>query len=234
MISKGLILISSVWLLIGLISCSYDNKPGGNSPNHKKKLPYLGNPDVVITQKGGKDHIDTIYPTIPDFSFLSQDSIPVTRESFEGKIWVVEFFFASCPTICPIMNKQMKRFLSSIEKNNPTIAKKLQILSFTIDPKHDSPSVLRTYRSNYGIFSSNWTMLTGDEKLTHALGIKNFLIFAGKDESAAGNYAHSGAFTLVDTKGFVRGVYQITDNSMNVNEQEYQRLVNDIKILSNE
>ncbi|MFM7566178.1 MAG: SCO family protein [Flavobacteriales bacterium] len=235
MINKGHNLVSILWLLFWMISCNQsDQKPLGGKTKTNGKLPYLGNPEVIVSTRNGREYMDTIYPKIPSFSFFSQDSIRVTRDSFREKIWVVEFFFARCPTVCPVMNKQMKRLHKELETQHPEIAKKLQILSFSIDPKHDTPSVLRNYRSSYGISARNWTMLTGDEELTHRLGIKHFLVFAGKDDNAAGNYAHSGAFTLVDTKGYVRGVYQITDNELNVNEQEYQKLVNDIKLLYNE
>lgn len=235
MINKGRYLTNAVWLFVCLISCIQTSKnPAVKTLPHKVKLPFLGNPDIVVTIKNGKECMDTVYPKIPAFTFLSHDSIPLTQDSFKGKMWVVEFFFAKCPTICPVMNKQMKRLHQYFESQHPEISRKMQILSFTIDPKHDTPAALRQYRSNYGISSPNWVMLTGDEALTHRLGIKNFLVFAGKDESAAGNYAHSGAFTLVDSKGYVRGVYQITDNELNVNEQEYQKLVNDIKTLYHE
>ena len=101
-------------------------------------------------------------------------------------------------------------------------------MSFTIDPENDTPSILKDYKKRYGINSENWTFLTGNEAETHALGINNFLTFAGKDYEAAGGYAHSGSFTLVDKKGIVRGVYEVTNFDLSVNKNEYKRLKQDI------
>ncbi|NBV68884.1 MAG: SCO family protein [Flavobacteriia bacterium] len=215
-------------IILGLLILS----TGCNVP--KKKLPYLGNPDVVYTKKNGVFYADTLYPKIPNFSFLNQDSTKVNRNTYKGKIWVVEFFFTQCPTICPIMNKQMKRVYQTIQKNNSDIEDKFQFLSFSIDPENDSPSELKKYKTAHKLQYSNWDFLTGDEASTHQLGIQNFLTFAGKDEASAGGYAHSGSFTLVDSKGFVRGVYAVTNFDLSVNEQEFNRMVNEINILLDE
>ena len=88
--------------LIGclLVSCQ---------PSKPKPLPKLGNYDVVYSKKNGEEIIDSIYATIPTFQYLNEDSILVTNTDFKNKVWIVEFFFATCPTICPIMNKQMKK-----------------------------------------------------------------------------------------------------------------------------
>jgi len=190
-------------------------------------LPYLGKYDVLY-RKGGND---TIYQKIPDFSFLNQDSLTVTRKAYQGKIWVAEFFFTSCPTICPIMAKQLLRCYHAFP---PKVHEDLQFLSFSIDPSNDSPSKLRKYREIYHLPSKNWDLLTGNEAETHRLGIDYFMVFAGKDALSSGGYAHSGAFTLVDGQGYVRGVYPVTNFDMSVNEQEFARMVKEIKILHNE
>lgn len=205
---------------------------GCNVP--KKKLPFLGNPDVVYTEKNGFFYADTLYPKIPNFTFLNQDSTTVNRKTYKGKIWVVEFFFTQCPTICPIMNKQLKRVYQAVQSETPDFKQKFQFLSFSIDPKNDSPSKLKKYKTSHNLPYSNWDFLTGDEALTHTLGIQNFLTFAGKDDASAGGYAHSGSFTLVDAKGYVRGVYAVTNFDTSVNEQEFNRMVNEIKILLDE
>jgi protein SCO1/2 len=194
----------------------------------ERVLPILGNFDVEYKQVNGKEIADTIYPKIPQFTYLSDDSVWVSNKDFKGKVWVVEFFFATCPTICPIMNGQMKKFVAATSD----ISKHIQVLSFTINPKNDLPHVLKAYRKKYGISAKNWTFLTGkSEDETNALGIENFLIFAGKDEDALGGYAHSGAFTLVDKEGYVRGVYQITNYDGTTNPSEYKRLNTEIRKL---
>jgi protein SCO1/2 len=156
----------------------------------------------------------------------------VSNQNYRGKIWVAEFFFASCPTICPIMNTEMKGLYN--EMKDLGLSDKIQFLSFSIDPNRDTPKVLKAYKKSYCDACLNWDFLTGDEEETHKLGIDNFLIFAGRDEEAKGGYAHSGAFSLVDTLGHVRGVYNITDYDGKVNKSERQKLYKEIQILLKE
>ena len=191
------------------------------------KLPILGNADIVYLQKEGVTIADTLYPKIPTFTFLNEDSILVSNENFKNKIWIVEFFFATCPTICPIMQKQLKNVVKATKgfENN------IEFISFTIDPTNDSPSKLKAYKKQNKILNKNWSFLTGDEATTHRLGIENFLTFAGRNEEALGGYAHSGSFTLVDKAGYVRGVYNVTNFDLSVNKSEYNRLINDVESL---
>ena len=191
------------------------------------KLPYLGQYDVVYSKTGN----DTVYHKIPQFSYLNQDSIRVSNQNYQGKMWLVEFFFTSCPTVCPIMNKQLLRLHREISSD---LKKDLQLLSFSIDPGNDRPHVLKQYRNFHKMPKANWDLLTGNETETHRLGIKHFMVFAGKDSLSAGGYAHSGAFTLVDAKGYVRGVYAVTNLDMTVNEQEYLRMVKELNMLYHE
>jgi protein SCO1/2 len=204
------VLLSFLAIIFILASCE-EKKP---------KLPYIGNYDLVYKKVDGKTITDTVYPTIPAFSYFNEDSVLVTKETFNNKVWIAEFFFATCPTICPIMNSQLKNLNEETRK----YAAHIQFLSFTINPSNDKPSVLKAYRKKNGINSKNWTFLTGDEAATHRLGIENFQIFAGRDAEAEGGYAHSGAFTLVDKKGYVRGVYAVTNFDGTVNKNEYKRL----------
>jgi len=107
----------------------------------KPKLPYIGNFDLVYKKVDGKTMADTVYPTIPNFSYLNEDSVLVTNETFKNKVWIAEFFFATCPTICPIMNSQLK----NLNKETMPYADHIQFLSFTINPANDKPSVLKAY-----------------------------------------------------------------------------------------
>jgi protein SCO1/2 len=202
-------------LLILLLSCGNEIPP---------KLPILGNVDVSYKTIHGKETVDTLYPTIPAFSFLNEDSLRVSNTSYKNRIWVVEFFFATCPTICPIMNVQFNK----LNKETKRFQQHIQFLSFSINPKNDVPSVLTKYKRDHGITANNWALLTGDEVETHRLGIENFLTFAGRDDEAEGGYAHSGSFTLVDKSGHVRGVYAVTNMDLSVNANEYKRLKTDI------
>jgi protein SCO1/2 len=118
-----------------------------------------------------------------------------------------------------------------VEKALGKYNKDIQYLSFTIDPTNDTPSKLKVHKTKLGIHNPNWAFLTGNEAFTHQLGIEHFLIFAGREEEAQGGYAHSGAFTLVDKKGYVRGVYEVVQPDLSVNKKEFQRLINDVKTL---
>jgi protein SCO1/2 len=207
-------------LFVLLQSCSNDTPP---------KLPILGNADILYKTVDGKEITDTIYPKIPAFTFLNQDSLLVTNESYKNRVWVVEFFFATCPTICPIMNVQSNKLNQETKKYQ----KHIQFLSFSINPTHDLPFVLTKYKRDHGITATNWDFLTGNEAETHRLGIENFLTFAGRDDEAEGGYAHSGSFTLVDKAGHVRGVYAVTNMDLSVNAKEYKRLKTDLINLLN-
>lgn len=207
-------------LIFSFFSCE-ENK-------NLRVLPILGNYDLEYDTINGKEVVDTIFPKIPAFKFLNEDSVWVSNKDFKNKVWIAEFFFATCPTICPVMNKQMKRFVKDTEKYK----NEYHVLSFTINPKNDSPSVLKNYKKTHQIKANNWSFLTGvPEEDVHVLGIENFKTFAGRDDESEGGYAHSGAFTLVDKKGYVRGVYAITNYDTSINEDEYLRLINDFKKL---
>jgi protein SCO1/2 len=202
-------------LLITLISCN---------PSEKKTrvLPYVGNYDIVYSMVNGKEVADTVYPKMIDFSYFNQDSLVVKASDMKGKIWIADFFFTSCPTICPKMTEQMKRLNGMTKDLNDHI----QYMSFSINPKYDTPTQLRKYIQLHKIKAKNWQFFTGNEARTHELGINNFQIFAGQDASAAGGYAHTGAFALVDKEGYVRGVYLGTDpKEVNKLEKDLRKLL---------
>ena len=188
-------LIFSILLILLVISC--------NSNEKVRVLPIVGNYDVEYDTVDGKEVTDTIYPKIPFFKFKNQEGKIVTSNDLKGKVWIADFFFTKCPTICPTMTSQLKR-LSTKTKD---LENEIQFISFSIDPKTDQPNVLRKYITKNGISTSNWVFLTGDENKTHELGVNYFQVFANKDIESAGGYAHSPAFVLVDKAGYVRGVY---------------------------
>ena len=179
----------------------------GCSSNKKKVLPYIGNFDIEYRMVDGIEVADTVYPKMVPFEFFNDDSVKITNDDFEGKIWVADFFFTTCPTICPTMTKNLKW----LNEQTIDLKEQVQFISFTINPTHDKPSILKQYKKHHKIEASNWSFLTGDEAFTHQLGIDHFQIFAGQDAGAAGGYAHSGAFTLIDKEGYVRGVYLGTE-----------------------
>ena len=175
----------------------------------QRVLPIIGNYDIEYSTVDGKEVADTVYQKIPPFQYLNQDSVMITSESMKGKVWIADFFFTSCPTICPKMTAQLKR-LSFMTAD---IEKYLQFMSFSIDPTTDQPHVLREYVARHGITAKKWYFFTGDEEATHQLGVDYFQVFANKDIESEGGYAHSPAFVLIDREGYVRGVYVGTETA---------------------
>lgn len=175
---------------------------------------------------------------VPSFIFKNQDSLLISNEDFLGKVYVAEFFFTSCPSICPIMNKNLK-IIESIFG----IRSDFGIASFTIDPDHDTPSVLKNYANNYEVFSQNWHFLTGQKEAIFELANSGFNIFASINPKVAGGFEHQGYFALIDKKGFIRSrsdqfgnpiVYYMGLDQEGVEVQDVDLLIEDIKKLLNE
>jgi protein SCO1 len=181
----------------------------------EKPLPILGERDFNGT--------DTVYHTIPEFAFVNQDSVTVTNETFNDKIYVADFFFTTCPTICPIMKTQMLRVYERFQ-NDPDV----MILSHTIDPEHDSVQVLREFAERLGIDNSKWHFVTGPMDDIYKIAEKGYFVTTAKDETVAGGFLHSGAFLLIDKQRRVRGQYDGTK------PDQVDRLINDIERLKNE
>lgn len=170
-----------------------------------KKLPFYGEPEVVKKVVDGKETEQTIYPTIPDFSFINEDKETITDKDFKGKVYVADFFFVTCPTICPVMKKNMLTVYKEY-KDNPDV----KILSHTIDPEHDTPEILKKYATDLGVTGKMWQFVTGDKEKIYDIGQKHYMVSALEDSSQAGGYIHSGAFVLVDKDRHIRGMYDGT------------------------
>jgi len=189
----------------------------------EKKLPILGRREITTTEIDGKETTDTVYHKVGDFRFLDQDSAWVTNDTFVGKIYVADFFFTSCPTICPIMKTQMVRIYQEFE-TNPEVA----LLSHSIDPEHDTVAVLKEFSERLGVKSDKWHFVTGNKDEIYDLGETSYMVVAGEDPGAPGGYIHSGAFLLVDKERRIRGVYDGTI------AEEVDQLMADMKILLKE
>lgn len=136
---------------------------------------------------------------VPNFSFYDQDSVLVTNKDYLGKVYVVDFFFTTCPTICPVMTKNLVE-LQDAFKNDENFG----VASFTINPRYDTPSVLTKYAEKYGITDKDWHLMTGDQDKIYQLAQEGFYIFASEDQAAPGGFEHSGMFALVDKNGYIR------------------------------
>lgn len=189
----------------------------------EKKLPVLGRREVTTKEVNGEQVADTVYHTIADFRFVDQDSAWVTNDTFKDKIYVADFFFTSCPTICPIMKTQMIRIYEEFE-TNPEVG----LLSYSIDPEHDTVGLLHDFAERLGVKSEKWHFVTGNKDDIYDLGETSYMVVAGEDDSAPGGYIHSGAFLLVDKQRRIRGVY---DGTL---EEEVDQLMTDMKILLKE
>lgn len=135
----------------------------------------------------------------PPFSFINQDSILISNKNYLGKVYIVDFFFTTCPTICPIMTQNLVELQNTFKEH-----KNFGIASFTINPKYDTPAILKKYTKHYGITHTNWHLLTGDQHAIYKLAQEGFYITANAAEDAPGGFQHSGMFALVDKKGYLR------------------------------
>lgn len=169
----------------------------------------------------------------PQFELTNQDGKKITNADYKGKVYVLEFFFSTCPSICPIMNKNM----IAIEKefsNEPNFG----IVSITINPENDTPKVLKEHAKKLGITAKNWNFLTGDIDYIMNLSNKGFNIYAGKNAKVSGGFEHSGLFALIDKKGNIRCRKDEYNNPImyydGLDDKGVQAIKEDIKLLVKE
>jgi len=136
---------------------------------------------------------------VPEFAFLNQDSLLISNTDYAGKVFVVEFFFTTCPSICPIMNKNLVTIQNEFGDNDD-----FGIASFSIATTYDTPSVLKAYAERYDITDLDWNLMTGDQEAIYDLANSGFNIFAAEAPEVAGGFEHSGMFALIDKKGYLR------------------------------
>jgi protein SCO1/2 len=181
---------------------------------------------------------------VPSFQFLNQDSLLISEKDYEGKVYIVEFFFTTCPTICPVMNSNLVEIQEEFRDLD-----NFGVASFTINPEYDTPGVLKKYAEKYGINDLDWHLMTGERQEIFDLANIGFNIFAAENPQVPGGFEHSGLFALVDKNGYLRSrtddfgnpiiYYKGTiSESQGVNEegeiQEITILKEDIKKLLNE
>jgi protein SCO1/2 len=135
----------------------------------------------------------------PQFSLKDQNSKTISNSNFDGKVYLVEFFFTTCPTICPKMNLNMVAIQNKFF-GNPNFG----IASITIDPEHDTADVLKAHAAQIGVQSSNWHLLTGDKEYIYSIANKGFNVYVGENKKSPGGFEHSGLFALVDKNGNIR------------------------------
>lgn len=138
----------------------------------------------------------------PAFSFVNQDNLNISNATFKDKVYVVEFFFTTCPSICPIMNQRMVEIQNEFF-GNPNFG----IASFTITPDIDTPEVLKAYAEKYKVTHPNWHFLTGDKSKILKLSNEGFNLYADSTVNEDGDFSHSGLFALIDKEGNIRSRY---------------------------
>ncbi len=167
---------------------------------------------------------------VPEYSFTNQNGKTITNEDYKGKVYIVEFFFTTCPSICPIMNRNMVKIQDEFF-GNPNLA----IASFSIDPSHDTPEVLKEYAASYKITNPNWHLLTGDKEAIYELANKGFNLYVGENAEAEGGFEHSGFFALIDQEGNIRSRIDENENPIiyynGLEDSGIQMLKEDIKKL---
>lgn len=172
----------------------------------------------------------TTISKVPPFKFVNQTNDTITNAYYAGKVYVVEFFFSSCQTICPVMNTNMIKVQDAF-KNNDSFG----IASITIDPSYDTPEVLKEYAEAYGVHHRHWNFLTGDKEAIFKLSNEGFKLYAGVTDDPEDRFEHSGLFALIDQDGNVRSRIDEFGNPViyynGLEDEGINMLIEDIKKL---
>jgi len=205
-----------------------------------KIINRISNKEIVdqdrhnLERMGDKSPSDLVtIGAVPDFNFINQDSVHVSNAFYKGKVYVAEFFFTTCPSICPIMNQNMGVIEKQFIKEND-----FGIASFTIDPAVDTPKVLRDYATLYEMSHPNWELLTGEKEAIYELANKGFNLYVGEAPEVEGGFEHSGYFALIDKKGNIRSRIDENGNPIiyydGLEESQINWIKEDIKLLLKE
>lgn len=208
------LIVLSLTILICFFSCNTTTDKNESTFN---SLPIVGEKKLSPNGK------DTIYHTIPNFNFTNQFGEKITEKNIEGKIYVADFFFATCTSICPVMSKQMGLVQNAFREDKDVL-----ILSHTVNPMHDTVEVLNAYGNKFGAIKNKWHLLTGDKKNIYAIAKEGYLVNALQDDGSAEGFLHSELFILVDQQKRIRGTYDGTDSVQVV------KMIQDINLLKNE
>ena len=186
----------------------------------KKQLPIYNPTDFnpKLVDKSIRNVSDN--HRVKDFNLINQNGIKVSSKDYENKIYVVDFFFTSCPSICPIMTNNMLLIQEEFIKNND-----IMLLSMSVTPEIDNVEVLKKYAIEKGVIDSKWNITTGSKKHIYELARKSFFAVLDKGDGGLQDFIHTPNFILVDTKKQIRGIYDGTV------EKEISRLIRDINIL---
>jgi protein SCO1/2 len=222
--------VKKFWILFGFLavpSIAYLYLQTGK--NNFKPLEILGPIEIQSKTVDGHQVNDTVYHTISGFSLLNQDSNQVSEKIFKGKIHIANFIFTTCGTICPNMSNQMMRVQHAFEKDTNVV-----IVSYTVDPEHDTPAVLKEYALKHKAIQNKWFFLTGDKKTIYDLARNSYYLVAGEGDGGQEDFIHSEMFTLIDKEGRIRGGKDKKGNLLTydgTNILDVNRLIEDVAVL---
>lgn len=207
------------YIVLGLFSLLLWSACTGSSASNPSGLPFMGFRPLVEKEINGEKVIDTADYVVSGFTFVNQDSTTITEKDVKGKIYIADFFFTSCPTICPKVKKNMKKVYKQFKDKEDFL-----ILSHSIDTKYDTVGRLAWYADKFNISSDTWHLLTGEKEHIYQMAGR-YLIAALESEDAPGGFDHSGGIALMDRNRRIRGMYDGTDPA------EVDDLIRDIQLL---
>jgi protein SCO1/2 len=188
--------------------------------------------DAVSNHKNQNSNLVVVGPA-PKFDLTDQNGQRISNATYTGKVFVVEFFFSTCPSICPIMNRNMID-IQNVFFGNPNFG----IASITIDPEHDTAAVLKAHATHLGVKSSNWHLMTGDKDYIYSIANKGFNLYVGENKNNKAGFEHSGLFALIDKKGNIRCRKDDFGNPIlyydGLDKKGVKAIIEDIKIVLNE
>lgn len=194
------------------------------SCKEERVLPIYGERSLhEVKSENGEVRMDTVYKTIPDWKFLNQDSVFIDQNTFANKVYIADFFFTSCSTICPEMHRNLKSIYDEYKDNADVM-----YLSHTVDYKYDPPSVLKKYAQKLGVDDTKWQFVWGDKDSVYGIAERDYLVAVKEDSSDRDGYIHQGFLMLIDKDRRIRGAYDGTS------AEQVEQLRKDLPILLNE
>lgn len=183
--------------------------------------PYFIAERVDTVVKDGKTSYDTVYHQVRNFTLTNQLGEAVNLDLVKDRILVVNFFFTSCPTICPTLTKNMKVVQDAFRKKDTLV----QLLSLTVDPERDTVDKIKLYADRNNVDPKNWWMLTGDKKEIYEIARHEFFVNAVEGDGGPDDFIHTEKFVVIDKNRHIRGFYNGLDSN------EVHRMINDIAVL---
>lgn len=188
-------------------------------PSSEKNIRIIGEKIIVKKNANGEEYYDTLSARAPQFSFIGHHGVLFGDSNVKNKVWIADFFFTHCPSICVKMKSNLLKTNKKFGQND-----NFHIVSFSIDPQRDSVTQLYNYAEKLGVQNTNWTFLTGDKETIYNVA-DLFLAHAAEDENSPGGFIHDGNFIVVDKQGRIRGFYDGTD------DKSVEKMMDDLEIL---